>query len=43
MAIQPHPMWEKHLKPGCRPMSEPTYEKMHELVGKLPFDWSEIL
>ena len=24
-------MGEKHLKPGFRPMSEPTYEKMHEL------------
>ena len=43
MAIKPHPMGEKHLKPGVRPMSEPTYEKMHELVGKLPFDWTEIL
>ena len=28
MAIKPHPMGEKHLKPGFRPMSEPTYGKM---------------
>ena len=43
VGIRPHPLGEKHLQAGARPMAEPTYEKMHELVGTLPFSWDEIL
>ena len=40
---KPHPLGEKHLDSKSRPMAEPTYEIMHELVGTLPFKWDEIL